>query len=494
MEKLRWLFRTKKDFRSLRTRAIVLFVAIYIGSSLLGPMIAMLDVIFEWVIAFFAELAGTGEFDKAKASKLVVLRNVAVIIVSVIALWLAYKRTKTSTRQADLTERGLNNERYQKAASMLGEDQMFMRQAGARSLAELVSQAPQNYFLSSQNLLCDFIQHRSAELNDLSTNKAKSRNKKANLDQSDRKRKTDIGTALTSLGEIRSQVMQHHALENKPQLNAISLSGCQFPNSKLIGLECKDSEFINADLHDSDLSYCDYTRTKFINTNLSNTQFVGASFIEADFKNADLREANTYPPARTALAIAIVHSLPFALVVILEKTDQVHPGIAIPLEIGYGWLLLNLKLQTRRKINNRIKMFFFSTWPFKRLMPASSDFSNADLSNANLEAASLDYCNFSGARLNRAKLKNANLWYADFTNADLCNAELCNATLTGATTLGTKVEDKWKDLFSDEQWNRVCIVNKNGETIRSPIAECADHPKPKADVETKLEELEREDA
>ena len=71
----------------------------------------------------------------------------------------ALKQAETAAQQADIAERGLRNDRYQKAAEMLGNAAMATRMGGLHTLQRLAREYPQEYHIDIMQLLCAFVRY-----------------------------------------------------------------------------------------------------------------------------------------------------------------------------------------------------------------------------------------------------------------------------------------------------------------------------------------------
>ena len=80
------------------------------------------------------------------------VRNIGLVIASVIAILLAFWRSRVAGRQADAAQRqsetaqgSLMNERYQKGAELLGSDVLSVRLGGIYALQRLANDYPEHY-------------------------------------------------------------------------------------------------------------------------------------------------------------------------------------------------------------------------------------------------------------------------------------------------------------------------------------------------------------
>ena len=104
--------------------------------------------------------AGTPESTSAT------IRNVSLLIGAAIALvfavwrsWVAERQATTAQHQAETADRGLLNDRYQKAADMLGNSVLTARLGGIYALQGLAEQHPELYHVQTMRLLCAFLRN-----------------------------------------------------------------------------------------------------------------------------------------------------------------------------------------------------------------------------------------------------------------------------------------------------------------------------------------------
>ena len=91
------------------------------------------------------------------------IRNVGLVIAGSLAILLATwravvadKQASSAQRQTAVAQQGLLNERYQKAAEMLGSDVLSVRIGGIHTLRDLAMERPDQYHVRVMRLLCAF--------------------------------------------------------------------------------------------------------------------------------------------------------------------------------------------------------------------------------------------------------------------------------------------------------------------------------------------------
>ncbi len=94
------------------------------------------------------------------------LRNVGFLIAGVLAFvfavwrgWVAERQADAAHRQAETADRGLLNDRYQKAAEMLGSNVLAVRLGGIHALQGLAEWHPEQYHVPVMQQLCSFVRY-----------------------------------------------------------------------------------------------------------------------------------------------------------------------------------------------------------------------------------------------------------------------------------------------------------------------------------------------
>lgn len=230
-----------------------------------------------------------------------IARNIALIVFGLIALplgiWrtvVAHKQSKTSQAQLEQTTRSQNKQfelaeaaqdrdRYQKAAAMLGDERIPVREAGMFALAALAKSAPKEFYVTVQKLLCAFIWDRSKEQwGELLANA----DGNAPTSEDLRPVESDIETALSIVIDTRTELPEASELEEaakwRPALNRGYFVGTGLLESNLRQVGAIDACFQRSSL----------TRVKLEKAHLKGCDFTEANLVGVDFTNADLSSAN----------------------------------------------------------------------------------------------------------------------------------------------------------------------------------------------------------
>ena len=122
---------------------------ITLSLAILAAEVLLVVVLWDW-------LAG----DESGSA---IIRNVGLVIAGSLAIPLAIWRAVVADKQASsaqcqtaVAQQGLLNERYQKAAEMLGSDVLSVRIGGVHTLRDLAVEQPDRYHVRVMRLLCAF--------------------------------------------------------------------------------------------------------------------------------------------------------------------------------------------------------------------------------------------------------------------------------------------------------------------------------------------------
>lgn len=239
-----------------------------------------------------------------------VLRNLGLLGLGITGLWLAYDRTKTASRQADIAERGQNNERFQKAAEMLGHKRLSVREAGIFSLIELAKADMSNQCIPVQKVLCSYIKDRTMEIIE-----TEPYTRIWDFDY-------DIWEAFVCCIKLHNDARNLFNLESVTDFSGLQLNEGWFSSHEFkdIRIEAGQFErsnfqqvsFIHSDLNNSifekstlnncvfdeingnniSFNYCDFFETTFEGAFLSDIYFKQAELNTCVFDHADLSYAN----------------------------------------------------------------------------------------------------------------------------------------------------------------------------------------------------------
>ena len=227
----------QQAFCSQRNRCIVLAVGVVIA------IVVATALFWDWL--------GRGE------SGSTTIRNVVLALVGLVALPLALWRSSVADRQANTSQQGLLNERYQKGSEMLGSHVLSVRLAGVYALQSVAMDYAEQYHVQIMRLFCAFIR--------LPTR-----------DESLESVRASIGTG-TELGIRQDVEAVMEAIGSRPG-KGIALERTADSRLDLRGANLGQMQILQADL----------SRAMFHRSNLSGVNFADTDLTDAFFPYADL--------------------------------------------------------------------------------------------------------------------------------------------------------------------------------------------------------------
>ena len=312
----------------------------------MAPYLSVLALIF----SYHQWGADWGWLEAASATlqnlDLVLLLPVSATIGIHIAIW----RGIIATKQVQATQRGLLNQRYQRAAEMLGSEALYSRLSGLRALAQLADE-DDTFHLETMDVLATFVRHPPQEITqEDDANRAKPEQGSFLLPT-----REDIQAVMHYLGHRNSH---HREIEWKNNYRL------DLREAKLHTVQLQGANLSGADLSGAALGTLIEVGTKY-NLRYYNDK-VGANLSGADLSKSALRNA-------------------------------VLLGADLRKAILCGADLSGAKLGS----SDRGVLFVANL--------EAANMSNADLRKADLSGTNMEKANFSGANLHRARLSGTNL-------------------------------------------------------------------------------------
>ncbi len=239
------------------------------------------------------------------------IRNFGLVSAAIVALPLAVWRSWVAERQANTTQRGLLNERYQKGAEMLGSDVLTVRLGGIYALEQLASEYPEIYHIQIMQLFCAFVRHPPVR-KDKPTGDGKDPD---GGDGNTQPVRADIYAVMKAVGtrsqaQIDIEQKEDYRMDfsgadlNKMflyelNLSRATLSKANMSGASLIKVNFSDAHFYGgANLSGADLSGSDLSGAALAAADLSHikmsieTNFSDASLVAANLAHANLSGAN----------------------------------------------------------------------------------------------------------------------------------------------------------------------------------------------------------
>ena len=304
------------------------------------------------------------------------IRNVGLVIAGSLAIPLAIwravvadKQASSGQHQAAVAQQGLLNERYQKAAEMLGSDVLSVRLAGIYALQRLAADNPEQYHIQVMRLFCAYVR---LPTKDQSLEPGQAPIRSGTLLGI----RQDVESVMEAIGH-RAETQK--ALERKAEFR----------------LDLRGADLSEAQILDADLS-----KAMFHHANLSNVRLANTDLTEASFRDADLSKAWLYKARFTGADLSSAN-LSGAM---LQSVEMIKLNLHNISLLGANLGRANL---------------------------SESILQDAKATNAWLDHANLSGATFLRADLSRSRLDRADLTSAEFLDTNLTGASLTEANLSG---------------------------------------------------------------
>ena len=111
----------------------------------MGVKVATTIVILYVLVAAGVSLCFWDFFSKGEPSTSVNIRNLVLMWGTPLAIFLAVWRSSIAQKQAEIAQRGVLSDRYQRAVEMLGHDLDSLRIGGIHTLVDLAREHPAEY-------------------------------------------------------------------------------------------------------------------------------------------------------------------------------------------------------------------------------------------------------------------------------------------------------------------------------------------------------------
>ena len=268
--------------------------------AILKSGISLLTIFFLAVIAFFIIIDWPWDWRSglwtwlgqtsagAEETNSTTLRNFGFIIAGLLAVVFAYWRSvvadrqaKASQQQAEIAQRGLLNERYQKGVELLANEVLAVRLGGIYALLQLSQEHPEQYHVQTMQVLCALVRN---------PNRGRTTKPSRTGDYPDVSE--DVRSVLEA---IRTRTSFQVELERRAGFR-LNLEGAYL---RFVDLECSDLR--HADLSGSDLYGAQLFGSQMDGTDLSysflaKTQFsAGGRCPATGLTQAQLENAYTIP-------------------------------------------------------------------------------------------------------------------------------------------------------------------------------------------------------
>ena len=402
------------------------------------------------------------------------LRNLGLLLAAAIGLPLAIWRSIVAERQADAARRQsdtamqmLLNDRFQKAAEMLGNaDVGSVRIGGIHALARLASEYPGSFHIPVMQLFSAFVVDRTkgdaaacvAPADDSETTKeeelreASPATAEMDKEATDQKDAPWFESAPAEFGgpffvadrkvgpihELAHDVKEVMSLITQRSDGQIAMEGeeefrVNFTDACLPGLIFHGADFSNFDFTMADLRRVRGWQACLAKAVLPGADLSAANMHGANFRGADMRRVNL---SAATLCGADLRDANLGLVDLVGQ--NLWKGALFPSRL-VGVQLEGADLRGADLGGADMRGASMGGAKLDSALVGGADLSGADLRAASLRGAKLGGANLSnanlggrGADLSGAELTGANLTGANLGHADLTGADLSDAIVSGA--------------------------------------------------------------
>ena len=266
------------------------------------------------------------------------LRNIGLLLLTLIGLPFAIWRTWVAACQTKIAQHSLRNERHQKAVEMLGNSVLPVRLGGIYALQHLAKEDTVNYHIQVMRIFCAFLHHpttdqtRDVGHSSLDTNIQHGRRDSkvhlgrdvldvlhaiGNRDKKEIELEGKVGFDLVIKGtnfrglrmyEVVSfsyDVRSFKLIDSRPKKRAnfshVHFRNVNFSEADLSFVDMSDAEFWDTDFSDAALEDTDLSRTswegaslrnaRLSSANLSRAIILDSSLVDTDLSHADLSSA-----------------------------------------------------------------------------------------------------------------------------------------------------------------------------------------------------------
>ena len=259
-------------------------------------------------------LALLGDLHGAQDSLSTTIRNLGLVVGGIeailLAVWrsiVAQRQAAAAQRQADTSQQGLLNERYQRGSEMLGSEILSVRLGGIYALDRLAAAHPEQYHVQVMELFCAFARNPAGRGEEGMATEAYAEYEQWPSEPTVRE---DVQAVLTAISyRSRARLQYEVAIDNfrldlrgaylrEAELHGANLSGAilsradltraNLTKADLYRANVIEADLSRATLHHANLTRATLTTVDFSRSNLTRSTFVHANLRYADFSGADL--------------------------------------------------------------------------------------------------------------------------------------------------------------------------------------------------------------
>ena len=318
-----------------------------------------------------------GDLHGAQDSLSTTIRNLGLVVGGIeailLAAWrsiVAQRQAAAAQRQADTSQQGLLNERYQRGSEMLGSEVLPVRLGGIYALDRLAAAHPEQYHIQVMELFCAFARNSAGRGEERTATEEYAEYEQSPSEPTVRE---DVQAVLTAISYRSGARLQCElATDNfRLDLRGAYLREADLHGANLSGAILSRADLTLAEMPGAMLDSSDLRRANLDSTRLSQANLLGANMANSNLTGADLTRAN------------------------LTKADLYRANV----------IEANLSRATLHHAN------------LTRATLTTVDFSRANLTEATFLRANLRCADFSGADLSLSSLREADLSGASIEKA-----------------------------------------------------------------------------
>ncbi len=248
-----------------------------IGLIVIG-LISLVVVYWEWFVTV----------TPCRESGSTTVRNLGLVLGGFIAIGIAVwrgvvadRQARASQQQAEVSQRVLLNERYQKGLDMLSSKNLSDRLGGIDALMDLAEDEPEQYHVKVKRRLCAFVCHPAKGEDDDGRLPVMGKSVTKTV-------RADIQHALSAIGSHTRYV------EIKVEKEAgfhINLAGADLAGANLLGAFLSKSDLNYANLTGANLILTELIEAFLLSVNLTGANLTGANLTDTNLSYANLTAA-----------------------------------------------------------------------------------------------------------------------------------------------------------------------------------------------------------
>ena len=257
----------------------------------LGVVLILVLVVLLWV--GWIDWRGVWCWLSGHESGSTTIRNLGLVIGGFIAIWLAlwrsivaHRQALTAQSQAETAQRGLMNERYQKATEMLGSDVLTVRLGGIYALQRLAEEDPEQYHVQIMRLFCAFVRYPVQDQTKNAEGKTLDEDVQAIMEILGARDRLKFEKFASFRLDLRGANLRHGWLEES------NLAGVNFEGADLTGASLAAARLSPVLLFIPSISEEQPIRANLTDANLTGTDLTLANLGGANLSGINLTDAN----------------------------------------------------------------------------------------------------------------------------------------------------------------------------------------------------------